>query len=253
MKRDDKKGQVTIFVIIGIVIVMGGILVYMFWPNISSTLGFDEESPAAYIQSCIEDEIEDSLDILTLQGGSMSPGHFIMYEGEKIEYLCYTTEFYKTCVMQQPMLQKHIETEINEAIKEQANICFENLEKNYVNKGYDVQLTDGDTKVELLPNDVKVTFDRELTLTKGEKTNHKAFSVIVNNNLYELVSIANSILNWEARYGDAETTVYMNYYNDLKVEKKKQSEGTTIYVLTNRDNKNKFQFASRSVAWPPGF
>ena len=45
----------------------------------------------------------------------------------------------------------------------------------------------------------------------------------------------------------------MNYYHDLNVEKKKQSDGSTIYILTDRNNENKFQFASRSVAWPPGY
>ena len=44
----------------------------------------------------------------------------------------------------------------------------------------------------------------------------------------------------------------MNYYHDLKVEKNKQTDGSTIYILTERDTENKFQFASRSVAWPPG-
>ena len=76
---------------------------------------------------------------------------------------------------------------------------------------------------------------------------------MLDNNLYELASIAESIVEWEATYGDSETTTYMNYYHDLKVEKKKQTDGTTIYIVTNRDTRNKFQFASRSVAWPPGY
>ena len=109
-----------------------------------------------------------------------------------------------------------------------------------------------DLNVELLPKRIVVTFNRSLTLTKEESQKYSSFVVILNNNLYELVSIANSILNWEARYGDSETTTYMDYYHDLKVEKKKQSDGTTIYILTDRNNQNKFQFASRSIAWPPG-
>ena len=44
----------------------------------------------------------------------------------------------------------------------------------------------------------------------------------------------------------------MNYYRDLKVEKLKQSEGTTVYILTDLNNNKKFQFASRSMAWKPG-
>ena len=157
------------------------------------------------------------------------------------------------CVMQQPMLKEHIETEIKNEIKEEVEICFDELKKSYEKQGYDVNLKKPETSVELLPKRIVVSFGNSLTLTKGDTKNYNSFRVVVNNNLYELVSIVNSILNWEARYGDAETTIYMNYYHDLKVEKKKQSDGSTIYILTDRNTLNKFQFASRSVAWPPGY
>ena len=107
--------------------------------------------------------------------------------------------------------------------------------------------------IELLPKRIVGIFNYSLILTKGSTERYDSFSVVLNNNLYELVSIASSILNWEARYGKAESTIYMNYYHDLKVEPKLQSDGTTIYILTDRNNGNKFQFASRSVAWPPGY
>ena len=106
--------------------------------------------------------------------------------------------------------------------------------------------------MELLPQRVFVSFEKDLTLTKGDAERCDKIDVVIDNNLYELVSISNSILNMETKYGDSETTIYMNYYHNLKVEKKKQSDGTTIYILTHRDTGNKFQFASRSVAWPPG-
>ena len=44
----------------------------------------------------------------------------------------------------------------------------------------------------------------------------------------------------------------MLYYPSIKVEKKKQSEGTTIYILTDRDSSEEFMFAVRSFAIPPG-
>ena len=98
-----------------------------------------------------------------------------------------------------------------------------------------------------------MVFENDLTLTLGgDSERYEKIVVVVDKNVYELMSIANSILNMELKYGDSETTTYMNYYHDLKVEKLKQSDGTTIYILTNRDTGEKFQFASRSVAWPPG-
>ena len=249
----NTSGQVTIFIILAIVIVAIGILAYMFYPQIKSTLGFGPKNPSAYIQSCIEEDIENVVEKLSLQGGSLSPQHYIIYNNEKVEYLCYTDEYYKTCVMQQPMLKEHIESEIENEIKSKANDCFDSMKKSYEKKGYTVNLKQGTMDVELLPKRIVSTFNYSLTLAKEGSEKYDSFKVVLNNNLYELVSIANSILNSEAHYGDTETTVYMNYYHDLKVEKKKQSDGSTIYILTDRNNQKKFQFASRSVAWPPGF
>ena len=64
--------------------------------------------------------------------------------------------------------------------------------------------------------------------------------------------ISSSILNWEARYGDSETMNYMIYYPSIKVEKKKQGDGSTVYIITDRLDLDKFMFASRSMALPAG-
>src|SRR4030042_454107 len=252
--KKEKRGQVTIFIIIAIIIVAIALLIYSFYPEIKSSLGLQAQTPQGFIQSCLEKEIKTDVEKLSVQGGSLVPEHYIMYNDEKIEYLCYINEYYKTCVVQQPMLKEHIESEIKNDIKEKVTACFNSMRESYQKKGYDVNLKEGETTIELLPERIASTFNYSLTLTKGGDTaKYDSFSVVLNNNLYELISIANSILNWEVTYGDAETTTYMNYYHDLKVEKKKQLDGTKIYILTDRNTENKFQFASRSSAWPPGF
>jgi hypothetical protein len=248
-----KRGQVTIFIILAILIIIVGVLIYMFYPGIKTTLGFGPRNPSEFIQTCLKEEIENNVEKLCLQGGSLAPEHYIMYNNEKIEYLCYTEEYYKTCVMQQPMLKQHIESEIRGGIKDKVKECFDSMKKSYEKKGYSVNLRQGGTSVELLPKRIVITFNHSLTLTKNGAEKYDSFRVVLNNNLYELVSIANSILNWEARYGDAETTIYMDYYHNLKVEKKKQSDGSTIYILTDSNDGSNFQFATRSVAWPPGY
>jgi hypothetical protein len=250
----EKRGQVTIFIIVAIVIVALAVLIFLFYPKIQSTLGFgSEKSPSQFMQECIEDEVQEAVDKLSSQGGSLNPEHYFVYLNEQVEYLCYTNQYYVPCVMQQPMLKKHIEQEIKSAIQTKSEKCFDDLEKSFKKQGYSVDLKKADLKVELLPKRVAVSFGNELTISKSSTEKYDSIRVVLNNNLYELVSIVNSILNWEAKYGDAETTTYMNYYHDLKVEKKKQTDGTTVYVLTDRNNLNKFQFASRSVAWPPGY
>jgi len=39
----------------------------------------------------------------------------------------------------------------------------------------------------------------------------------------------------------------------MRIEKKEQSDGSRIYILTHRSTNEKFMFASRSIAWPPGY
>ena len=248
----EKRGQLTIFIIIAVVIVALGIAVYFFSPQIKTGFGATTNNPSLFMQSCIKSNIESSVNTISSQGGSVNPEHYFLINDEKIEYLCYTDEYYVPCVMQQPLLKQHIETEIKNDISAEVNSCFDSLKKSFESQAYIVNLVRGNTTVELVPGKVEVTFNNDLTLTKTGTERYEKIVVDLDNNLYELVSIANSILNIEAQYGDSETTTYMDYYHNIKVEKNKQGDGSKIYILTNRDMGNKFQFATRSVAWPPG-
>ncbi|MFH1787171.1 MAG: hypothetical protein ABH811_00030 [archaeon] len=254
MKRGfNTRGQVTIFILIGIVIVALGILIYMFYSEIKESVEIEAKNPSAFMQSCLEEQIGEGVEKLGISGGSLDPEHYFLYQDEKIEYLCYTEEYYQTCVMQQPMLKKHVESEIKDYIEKDFENCLDSLKESYEKKNYRVNMKKEDFEVELLPKRIVVFSNSSLTLSKDGSQEYDSLRVVVNNNLYELISVSNSILDWEAKYGDSETTIYMDYYRDLKVEKLKQSDGTTIYILTDRNNRNKFQFASRSVAWPPGY
>ncbi len=256
----NKRGQVTIFIIVAVLIVVFGILVYMFLPEIKVGLGFSSENPSSFMTNCLGEDIEDSLELISTQGGFIEPRHYFLKNNEKISYLCYTKEYYELCAVQVPFITNHVEKEIKGVISPRVKECFDELEESYLDAGYDkVILSPGNTNVELLPKKVVVSFGYTLVLEKGGvpttygREGDPGIRVVLDNNLYELTSIANSILRGEASEGDVEVMKYMSYYNDLIVEKKKQGDGTTIYILTDLNNENKFQFASRSLAWPPGY
>jgi len=254
-EKERKRGQVTIFIIIGIIIVAASILIYQFYPGLKTTLGIEESSPQSYIQSCVEDKLRETVDSVSINGGSITPELYSRYLGTNIEYLCYTTEYYIPCIIQQPMLVQHIELEIRNEIDETVNECFDLLEESYVGKGYSVELKNGIKKVQLFPERIVSTFNNTFTITKGEDIQkYDSFVVTLNNNnLYELALIANSIIDWESTLGDADPEIYMLYYPNLKVERILRDSGDKIYILTDRDNGNKFQFAVRSQVWPGGF
>lgn len=254
----NSKGQVTIFIIIAILVIAIGVLIYLFYPKIFPNAETETKNPSIFIQECMEEEIQDTVNTLSLQGGSVNPTFYYNYydnvnnKNYNVEYLCYTNQYYQKCIVQQPMLMQHIQSEILNTIKDDSVRCFDNMKKGYESKGYQVDMTPGNITVELLPEKIVTTFGYEVTLTKGNTEKYENFKIALDSNLYELSSIANSIINWETQYGDAEVTTYMDYYHNLKVEKKKQVDETTMYILTNRDSGDKFQFASRSYAFPPG-
>jgi hypothetical protein len=275
---NSKKGQVTIFIILGVIIVGAAALIYALYPQIKSAfLGVSD--PQSYIQSCVQDEIKNTISNLSLQGGSMSPQNYFPYYNDfsllnnglnraglyHVEYLCYNNQYYLPCIMQEPLLEQHVESEIVKNIQTTADSCFSSLQKNYESKGYSTNLVKGTTIVDLLPGRVVVTFNNQLTLTKDTSQRYQQFQVLVNSNLYDFITIATSILNWEASFGDAPTQSYMIYYHNLIIQKEqvgaendpnaggRNTDGTKVYILTDLNTGTVFQFATRGFVMPPGF
>lgn len=251
---ENKSGQVTLFIIIAVVLVAAGVMIFLFRPDTKSTQS-QLENPQGFIESCIKDRIEEVVETISLQGGNYEQSeNSYFYLGDHINYLCYTTEYYPfSCVIQQPLLVQHIESEIRENILEDAEFCFDSLVESYENENYEVTLNKGSTSVELLPERIAVNFNNKLTITKGDSQNYERFSVLIESNLYQIASISESMVEWEQVYGEAPTRSYMDWYHNLKIEKKLQIEGTNIYVLTDKEFGGKFQFASRSLVHPPGY
>jgi hypothetical protein len=247
-----KRGQVTIFIIIAVVIVAVGIFLYMIFPSIKTNLGVQQQNPNSFIQTCLEKDIKDNIALASVQGGSIIPQAYTVFGNNKIEYLCYTNQYYRNCVVQQPMLKQHIETELKTSINSVVSDCFDSLQSSYESQGYQVNIQRGQFNVELLPKRVVTNINYSLTLTKTGTQKYDSFSVVVNNNLYELIAIANSIVEWEATYGKADVSIYMVYYHDLQVEKKTKADSTKIYIIQDLSTGNSFEFASRSQAWPGG-
>jgi len=68
----NKKGQVTIFIIIAVVIVVAGVLIYMFYPQIKSGFSSKEDSVSLFVRSCIEDTGKDAIYFVSQKGGYFS-------------------------------------------------------------------------------------------------------------------------------------------------------------------------------------
>jgi len=247
----NRRGQVTIFIIIGVIIVAIAVLIYSFYPQIKSALGGEEKNPQSYIQTCLEDEINKVVEKISLSGGDLNPTFFSTFDGIKIKNLCYTSLYCTLCSVQEPQLNPHIEEEIKNNIEDKADKCFDSLKTSYEKRGFDVNLKKEDIDVKILPKKITTTLNYTVTITKSDTQRYDNFVIALNNNLYELLAIANNIVELEANYGNSDVTIYMDLYPHLKVEKRLLSDGTKIYIASDRATENKFEFASRSLVYSP--
>lgn len=246
----NKRGQVAIFVILAIVIV-AIILVFFLIPRIN--VAVSDVDPSGFLRNCIEPEVEDSLFVLTKQGGSVNPDNYLLYQDEKIQYLCYTDTPYVPCKVQQPLLIKHVEDEIKDYVEPKARQCVNDLKSEYERRGFNVRTDPGSINVEIALKRIEVEFDSPMSVSKEGTQTFQKFSVGIDSNLYDLLSIATNIVQFESTLGDSETLLYVQYYPNLRIEKVNRDEGDTIYILSDVVTEDRFTFASRSQYWSPEY
>jgi len=245
----NRKGQVTIFVILAIIVVAVVIVIFAFpQANVFS----DEVNPSSYLRTCIEPEIYNIKDILSVQGGYSNPDNYALYQDMKLEYLCYTAEYYSTCTVQQPLLLKHVQDEMKKHIEPRAKQCFEDLKSQYERKGYEVRSGNSQIDVRIIPDSITVDFVAPLTLSREDTQTFQKFSVGISSSWYDLINVATNIIQYESTFGDSETSLYISYYPDLLIEKTRRDDGSTIYQLSDVTTGDEFAFASRSLVWPQG-
>lgn len=245
-KEMNNKGQVTMFIIVGIIVVVGILTFFLF---IQPTYIQDKGKQLGF-EGCVADVVEEAIKELELKAGFIDPEFTYPYNGEKLTYLCYTNEYYETCTVQVPFLKNKFDSEMEKLIRDDVNACYENSIDELKAQGYSV--TPGVVTYDVLiePSVVRVEIDAP-TSVGGQQ--FARFNAEVNAPTYDMVMIATSILQFETKYGDADASAMMEFYPDYKITKMKRSDGTTVYILEHKGLGNKFQFASKSLVWPAGY
>jgi hypothetical protein len=249
----EKRGQVAIFVIIALVIV--GVIIAIFsYPKLASLVAPSEINPTQYLGDCISPDIKSSVELLAKQGGDENPVGYINYLGTNVKYLCYVSGYYQRCMIQQPLLMTHFSNELSRILTPKLEGCARNLAAEYQRRGYSVEMGKINSSVSLAPGKIVVLFMTPMTVSneQGARTFDR-FEAKIESQIYDLLAIATSIVDYEATYGDSETALYMQYYPDLKIEKIKLEDGVKIYKLSNVVTKERFTFATRSLVWPAGY
>jgi hypothetical protein len=249
MKGVNRRGQITIFIIIALLIVVGVVIYFIVLrPQTISAGG------SLNIERCMKDAVQATLPALEKQAGFIQPPSFsYMYMGEKIPYLCYTNLYLQPCINQKPFLKQHFQEQLEIAVRDKIYQCYDNSLNNLRNQGYEVTGSSKELNISIEPGQIVVQLNAPVTLNKESSSRFTKFKSEIVSPLYDNLMIATSIVQFESKYGDSDVSTIMFMYPNIIVNKLRQSDGTTLYTIQDKTEENKLQFATRSYAWPAGY
>ncbi|MBU2562045.1 MAG: DUF515 domain-containing protein [Nanoarchaeota archaeon] len=249
-----KRGQVTIFIILSIVLIGSLILFFLVREGIVPQFwGGGEINPDLFLQTCLEEKIESTIDILSSQGGYIENSLSKEFDGKNISYLCYNSLNYYTCINQEPLLIQHLKNEIKKEISEEVKNCFNELSLNLEKEAYTVDAKYHDFAIDLESKKVIVKINGEMTLTKNSETlKHDDFIIVVKSSFYDLAIIAQEIISQESEFCNFNYLGYMLLHPEISIELNNLGDQTSIYHLQHRKTDEDFWFALRTCALPGG-
>lgn len=254
-----RRGQVTIFIIIGIILI-GSTGLVILWksgilPNFS---GSKEINPNLFISMCLEEKVKDTLEIISLQGGYIENklNKTFQFDNEiarDISYLCYNQNYYLPCINQEPMLIQHLKKEIKNKIAEDVENCFDELKLSLEKQRYEVESEYNGFEIDLAQKKIIINIDGKMIISKsGETSINKNFDFIIPSRFYDLAIVVQEIVSQEARFCNFEYLGFMLAYPNFEIDRFKTGDSTIIYTIQHRDSLEKFRFAVRGCVIPPG-
>jgi hypothetical protein len=192
-KRDNhenRRGQVTIFIILAILVV-GGIVAYLIFRQNVSSVSLPASIQPVYTTflSCVEEQTQIGIDLLGTQAGyielpEFEPGSSYMpfssqldFLGNPIPYWYYVSG--NNIQREQIPTEQDMEKSLADFIDNRISYC--NFD-NYYEEGFEISLGESKTVVDMKKGNVVISMNLDLSVNKGED------SVVVSNHNFEVKS-----------------------------------------------------------------
>jgi len=243
-----KRGQITAFVIMGLVLAISVALLYYLIAQQQRTIVISEveqqfeatiqlDFVEPYVKECLRDVGKRAIIRLAERGGTLQPIEYIEHNNTKINILC-NERFQPSCVnsmLTRDSIEKELEIELQTKITH--CLAFSIFEK----KGYEI--TEGSTELDIKIGDrsISIRLDHPVEFKRqNREVKFNRFQASVDMPFGELYELAIDIINSEIEFGYFDQDEYMLLNPDLKIHKYKPYPNM-VYSL-KKDNLN-FQFA----------
>ncbi len=245
----NKRGQITIFIIIAVLLVAAIILLFWFYNRDVTPVQPDAgENPQYNIEHCINSYVEKDVNKLIENSGYIKKSNLTKnFNGQDIPYLCFVPINYARCIVVEPVLIEHLEKEIYNDIKTKIAGCFNNLESEAEKSGYSVNMESGiNFSINLIPGDVQTIINKKITLSKaGEVKKFNEFEAKYHSNLYGMAIITQEITRQESSYCGSDYANIMRTNTWAEIDKFQTGDDNKIYTIKDTTTNDEIKFAVR--------
>lgn len=236
-----KRGQITVFIILGLIIVIvisigiylkGQQVTAKFDPEIKRKLLIDKDiTPLQeYIESCLNQVTEPLAKELAKSGGIFEPTFYRFYQQQKIPYLC--SDKKNHC--ENTFLRKQeIEQELAQKVNEQLEKCIDLA--LFRNQGFYIETEQRTTNINIKDHKILVQLTYPIMLKKNNLELYaETFTKEISSSFGTLLRISNHILNTELQQGHFDQIEFMKKHNNIIIEKHKPYPDI-VYSIKTKD------------------
>ncbi len=249
----QKRGQVTLFIILGIIVVALVALIMfskqanIYTPATQENLQGKMDAIEQNIQDCLEDASGEPLNRIAQQGGYLTviPGSYRLWNDSTISYLCWNQQGQRQC-MNRMLTRAYMQEQLNVAIKQQVETCLDVQGEGDLIKTYDMVLPK-DFSIDTVIGQDKVMVEMNYPITLKSKTadtqvSKKLFTKIFNVPLGDLYDVSQDIVNAEATAFFDPLMYMLSKYSKYTIYTQKPYPDT-IYQIKLREGSYVFQMA----------
>jgi hypothetical protein len=247
-----KKGQVSIWIIVSVVVVAIIGLFFAFTKGPSGGLISSEGGAENFIKSCVRDVVKDGVDFILPRGGFVDHRVFTKYNNISVEYLCKNSGYYKPCINQHPTYLRESIGQLEDYVEPGIESCFVELKDNLEERNFDVDISGSGFELDFAPERMFVDLQHRIEISGKENLVIDGLNIEVASPLYDLMNLAIEISNQESQYCYFNSMGYMLFYPKFEIEKKKLNDGSIVYIVKDVASGNELKFAVRGCALPAG-
>jgi len=237
-----KRGQVAVFVIVAIavVVIIGGVVIFM-----SKEGGFesllDTDPIKNYIDQCLEEASKNSVYFVGLQGG------YYNKQVDSRDYFGKTIPYYWYDKTDQVPDLATVENEMSNYIQDNVEYCVSNFEI-FGESGFEFKAGDIDVKAKLSEGGLEVDMGYPVVVKKDGKTEEfKKFETVVNTNFKVLYDSSISIIGEQKKNPELIPLSFLaaiSREKSFEFETINLGEGEIVYTLIfDKDSDNPLIYA----------